>query len=182
MVAEVSLAFRWMPLDLTDKSTLVQVMAWCREALGLGLGPLLSSEQWRHIRVSSQITDNSTVSSTACSDKQQSKYQSYALLTLKGNRGFPSQKDSNAECVSMSWRHHMIFLNGSSSPAASGLSPGGDYWDYHPGTLSPSPCQKKRTGTRSLNELQWLDNDNISGYVIFKWVAVKWLKHRAPRQ
>ena len=24
--------FRWMPLDLTDKSTLVQVMAWCRQA------------------------------------------------------------------------------------------------------------------------------------------------------
>ena len=36
MVAEVSLMklpFRWMPLDLTDdKSTLVQVMAWCRQA------------------------------------------------------------------------------------------------------------------------------------------------------
>ena len=26
------LAFRWMSLDLTDKSTLVQVMAWCRQA------------------------------------------------------------------------------------------------------------------------------------------------------
>ena len=25
-------ALRWMPLDLTDKSTLVQVMAWCRQA------------------------------------------------------------------------------------------------------------------------------------------------------
>ena len=36
MVAEVSLyeiALRWMPLDLTDdKSTLVQVMAWCHQA------------------------------------------------------------------------------------------------------------------------------------------------------
>ena len=35
MVAEVSyeIALRWMPLDLTDdKSTLVQVMAWCHEA------------------------------------------------------------------------------------------------------------------------------------------------------
>ena len=25
-------AFQWMPQDLTDKSTLVQVMAWCRQA------------------------------------------------------------------------------------------------------------------------------------------------------
>ena len=35
MVAEVSyeIALRWMPLDLTDdKSTLVQVMAWCHQA------------------------------------------------------------------------------------------------------------------------------------------------------
>ena len=33
MVAEISLALRWMPLDLTDdKSTLVQVLAWCRKA------------------------------------------------------------------------------------------------------------------------------------------------------
>ena len=35
MVAEVSyeIALRWMPIDLTDeKSTLVQVMAWCHEA------------------------------------------------------------------------------------------------------------------------------------------------------
>ena len=37
MVAEVSreIALRWMPLDLTDdKSTLVQVMAWCPQAHG----------------------------------------------------------------------------------------------------------------------------------------------------
>ena len=26
------IALRWMPQDLTDKSTLVQVMAWCRQA------------------------------------------------------------------------------------------------------------------------------------------------------
>ena len=35
MVAEVSheIALRWMPQDLTDdKSALVQVMAWCRQA------------------------------------------------------------------------------------------------------------------------------------------------------
>ena len=35
MVAEVSceIALKWMPLDLTDdKSTLVQVMAWCCQA------------------------------------------------------------------------------------------------------------------------------------------------------
>ena len=35
MLAEVSneIALRWMPLDLTDdKSTLVQVLAWCHQA------------------------------------------------------------------------------------------------------------------------------------------------------
>ena len=35
MVADVSyeIALRWMPLDLTDdKSTLIQVMVWCRQA------------------------------------------------------------------------------------------------------------------------------------------------------
>ena len=32
-VISCELAFRWMSLDLTDdKSTLVQVMAWCRQA------------------------------------------------------------------------------------------------------------------------------------------------------
>ena len=38
MVAEV-IALRWMPQDLTDdKSTLVQVMAWCRQATSHYLG------------------------------------------------------------------------------------------------------------------------------------------------
>ena len=33
------IAFRWMPLDLTEEmSTLVQVMAWCRQATGHYLG------------------------------------------------------------------------------------------------------------------------------------------------
>ena len=41
MVAEVSyeIAPRWMPQDLTDdKSTLIQVMAWCRQATSHYLG------------------------------------------------------------------------------------------------------------------------------------------------
>ena len=49
MVAEVSLALRWMPLDITDdKSTLVQVISWanvdpdlCHQMASLGLNELM---------------------------------------------------------------------------------------------------------------------------------------------
>ena len=35
------IALRWMPMDLTDKSRLVQVMAWCRQATSHYLSQLL---------------------------------------------------------------------------------------------------------------------------------------------
>ena len=59
----------------------------------------------------SQIASNSTVSSTACQGKQQRKHQCFALLALcEGNPPaigrFPSQRDSDAESISMQWHHH----------------------------------------------------------------------------
>ena len=55
---------------------------------------------------------------TATSVSQQWKHQSFALLTLcEGNPpvtgGFPSQKASNVESVSMPWRHHELKTRGS---------------------------------------------------------------------
>ena len=52
-----------------------------------------------------------TVCSTSCSGLQQKKHRSFTLLALcDGNLpltdGFPSQRASNAESVSISWRHH----------------------------------------------------------------------------
>ena len=53
------IALRWMPLDLTDdKSTLVQVMAWCRQALPEPMFTQLYVAKWRHWASMSQ--SNST--------------------------------------------------------------------------------------------------------------------------
>ena len=61
--------------------------------------------------LASQITCNSIVCSIVCSSIPQRKHQSFASLAfLEGKRpvtgGFPSQRVSNAENVSMSWLHH----------------------------------------------------------------------------
>ena len=59
----------------------------------------------------SEITSVPFVYSTVCSCADQSKRRSYALLALcEGNSTvtvkFPSQRASNAENVSIWWRHH----------------------------------------------------------------------------
>ena len=69
MVAEVSLyeiAIRWMPLDLTDdKSTLVQVMAWCHQATSHYLNQCwprsvlpyrVTKPQWINISVTAEVS------------------------------------------------------------------------------------------------------------------------------
>ena len=60
--------------------------------------------------MASQITGISTVLSTVCSGENQRKHQSSASLAfMMGNTGhlwFPSQRASNAERVSIWWRHH----------------------------------------------------------------------------
>ena len=61
--------------------------------------------------MASQITSASIVCSTVCSVADQRKHQSSASLALcQGNPpvagGFPSQRASNAEIVSIWWRHH----------------------------------------------------------------------------
>ena len=66
--------------------------------------------------VVTQIIANLTVCSTACWGKQQRNHQSSALLDLcEGNPpvtgGFPSQRASNAESISMSWHNHSTPLS-----------------------------------------------------------------------
>ena len=85
----------------------------------LTLEAMISILQWRHTSqwhmgvMASQITDDSTVCSTPFSGVLQRKYQSYALLGLcegnpSGTDGFPSQRASNAENMSTSWRHNVL--------------------------------------------------------------------------
>ena len=61
--------------------------------------------------MASQITGLSIVYSTVCSGADQRKHQSSASLTFvrgefTGDRWFPAQRASNAEDVSIWWRHH----------------------------------------------------------------------------
>ena len=61
----------------------------------------------------SQITSLTIVYSTVYSDSDQSKHQSSALLAIcagnsPGTGEFPAQMASNAENVSIWWRHHDI--------------------------------------------------------------------------
>ena len=70
--------------------------------------------QLRHVNVKTfQITGNSDVCSTACPCLQQREIETprfwLALCERSiGAHGFPSQRVSNTEPVSMSWSHHMI--------------------------------------------------------------------------
>ena len=61
--------------------------------------------------MTSQTTGNVTACSTVCSVQHRRKHQSCALLALCGESpvtgGFPSQRASNADSASMSWRHHV---------------------------------------------------------------------------
>ena len=66
--------------------------------------------------VASQITSLTIVYSTVYSGADQRKHQSYASLALcAGNSPvtgeFPAQMASNAEKVSMWWRHHVLEIN-----------------------------------------------------------------------
>ena len=60
--------------------------------------------------MASQITSLTIVYSTVYSDADQRKHQSPALLAFAGNSPltgeFSTQRDSNAENVSIWWRHH----------------------------------------------------------------------------
>ena len=55
----------------------------------------------------SQITGGSIVYSTVCSGANQRKHQGPASLALVTGE-FPAQNDSNAEIVSIWWRHHVL--------------------------------------------------------------------------
>ena len=57
--------------------------------------------------LASQITSLTIVYSTVYSDADQRKYQSSASLAFE----FPAQMASNAENVSIWWRHHVIFVD-----------------------------------------------------------------------
>ena len=98
--------------NLTNESTLVQVMAWCRQSTSHYLSQcllrsILPYGITRHrSTMASQITSNLTViSSTIPSCQQLRKYQSSAILTIcEGN---PPVTKSNVKSLSMSWRHYV---------------------------------------------------------------------------
>ena len=59
--------------------------------------------------VTSEITSLTTVYSTVYSDADKKKHQSSASLAfVRGTGEFPAQMASNAENVSIWWRHHVI--------------------------------------------------------------------------
>ena len=59
--------------------------------------------------IASQITSLTIVYSTIYSDADQRKHQSSASLAfVRGTGEFPAQKASNAENVSIWWRHHGV--------------------------------------------------------------------------
>ena len=61
--------------------------------------------------IASQITSLTIVFSTVYLDTDQRKHQSYASLPGE----FPAQMASNAENVSIWWRHHDVFLHTNAS-------------------------------------------------------------------
>ena len=65
--------------------------------------------------MASQITNLTIVYSTVYSDADQRKHQSSASLAfVQGNhrdRWIPAQKASNADNVSISWRHHDLICH-----------------------------------------------------------------------
>ena len=59
--------------------------------------------------IASQITSFTIVYSTIYSDADQRKHQSYASMAfVRGTGEFPAEMASNAENVSIWWRHHDI--------------------------------------------------------------------------
>ena len=58
--------------------------------------------------VASQITSLTIVYSTVYSDADQRKHQSSASLAFVRGIQFPAQMTSNAEKVSIWWRHHVL--------------------------------------------------------------------------
>ena len=59
--------------------------------------------------IASQIISLTIVYSTVCSDADQRKHQSSALLVIRAGNSpgeFPAQMTNNAENVSILWRHH----------------------------------------------------------------------------
>ena len=67
------------------------------------------SSHYRYVKMSamaSQITGVSVVCSTVCSGADQRKHRTSALLAFVVTCKFPSQRASNAENVSIWWRHH----------------------------------------------------------------------------
>ena len=62
--------------------------------------------------MASQITSLTIVYSTVYSDADQRKHQSSASLAFVSVPGeFPAQMASDAENVSIRWRHHVVVIN-----------------------------------------------------------------------
>ena len=91
-------------------SALLVLVESCGETAGGQWLPLTQYSDAIMSAMTSQITGVSIVCSTFCSDADQRKHQSFASLALV--RGIhrwlvvPSQRTSNAENVSIWWRHH----------------------------------------------------------------------------
>ena len=89
-----------------------------------------------------QITSLTIVYSTVYSGADQSKHQSSASLTFVWTGEFPAQMASNAENVSIWWRHHVGV-----SPSHT-LQDAGHGWSEHAGD-PPLPAQGGNSQTRA---------------------------------
>ena len=102
----------WMSQDhIDDKSTLVQVMTWCHQAIS---NHLSQSLQWRHNGLDSVSNHQPHDCFLNRLFRHRSKKTSKLRVTglCAGNSPeageFPAQLASNAENVSIWWRHHVL--------------------------------------------------------------------------
>ena len=127
-------AHRWMPQNLTDdKSALVEVMAWCRQATSHYL-----NQCWPRSLPPYGVTRPQWVNEGAqvCTSLEHSYVLNHdAWLRWWQRKCYCKQKDSNAENASIWWRHHANKLLNRhlyrvSSGNTSWIYNSGNFWQY----------------------------------------------------
>ena len=92
---------------LTTSNEILEQLLWVGINYLDGIWPLPHYNDVTMSKIASQITSLTIVYSTVYSGPDQTKHQSSASLAfVRGTGEFPAQMASNAENVSIWWRHH----------------------------------------------------------------------------
>ena len=101
-----------------------------------------------------KISSVSIVGSTVCSGSDQRNQQSSAALAFaeesNGDRWFPSQRASNAENVSIWWRHHATFFKNDIRERSGGRRPVG-FFDMDMYSVAQLRCLSTAHTSRNVN-------------------------------